>query len=127
LRKRSAFTVTNPHPTGWANLNECICPDIVRRDSHMPSALPTASAAADIVSFAALYSQPHTIAVYASRWSSPSTTQHSLPGGCDALPGPDIHRLENASLLGGHAHLTLGAAHDGRKGWRKWSEVHECG
>ncbi len=25
---------------------------------------------------------PHTIVVYASQWLSPSTTQHSLPGGC---------------------------------------------
>ena len=28
-----------------------------------------------------LNSPPHTIAVYASPWSSPSKTQHSLPGG----------------------------------------------
>ena len=47
-----------------------------------------------------LNSLPHIIAVYASQWSSPSTTQHSLPGGRYALPGPDLHRLEHASLLG---------------------------
>jgi hypothetical protein len=47
-----------------------------------------------------LNSLPHTIVVYASQWSSPSTTQHSLPGGSYALPGPDLHRLEHASLLG---------------------------
>ena len=38
--------------------------------------------------------------MYASQWSSPSTTQHSLPGGRYALPGPVLHRLEHASLLG---------------------------
>src|ERR1700677_4278907 len=47
-----------------------------------------------------LNSLPHIIVVYASQWSSPSTTQHSLPGGRYALPGPDLHRLEHASLLG---------------------------
>ena len=41
---------------------------------------------------------PHTIAVYASPWSSPSTTQHSLPGGRYPLPGPDFHRLDRASF-----------------------------
>jgi hypothetical protein len=29
-----------------------------------------------------------------------AATQHSLPGGCYALPEPDLHRLEHASLLG---------------------------
>jgi hypothetical protein len=41
---------------------------------------------------------PHIIAVYASPWSSPSTTQHSLPGGRYPLPGPDLHRLDRASF-----------------------------
>jgi len=41
---------------------------------------------------------PHTIAVYASLWSSPSTPQHSLPGGRYPLPGPDFHRLDRASF-----------------------------
>ena len=41
---------------------------------------------------------PHTIAVYASPWSSPSTAQHSLPGGRYPLPGPDFHRLDRASF-----------------------------
>ena len=41
---------------------------------------------------------PHTIAVYASPWSSPATPQHSLPGGRYPLPGPDSHRLDHASF-----------------------------
>jgi hypothetical protein len=36
--------------------------------------------------------------VYASPWSSPSTTQHSLPGGRYPFPGPDFHRLDRASF-----------------------------
>jgi hypothetical protein len=36
--------------------------------------------------------------VYASLWSSPSTTQHSLPGGRYPFPGPDFHRLDRASF-----------------------------
>ena len=38
--------------------------------------------------------------MYASPWSSPSTPQHSLPGGRYPLPGPDFHRLEHASFPG---------------------------
>ena len=30
--------------------------------------------------------------------SSPSTTQHSLPGGRYPFPGPDFHRLDRASF-----------------------------
>src|SRR5271166_1832790 len=41
---------------------------------------------------------PHTITVYASPWSSPSTAQHSLPGGRYPLPGPDFHPLDRASF-----------------------------
>jgi hypothetical protein len=41
---------------------------------------------------------PQTITVYASPWSSPSTTQHSLPGGRYPFPGPDFHRLDRASF-----------------------------
>ena len=41
---------------------------------------------------------PHTIVVYALPRSSPSTTQHSLPGGRYPLPGPDLHRLDRASF-----------------------------
>jgi hypothetical protein len=47
-----------------------------------------------------LNSLPHTIVVYASQWSSPSTTQHSLPSAPCTLPRPDLHRLEHASLFG---------------------------
>jgi PAS domain-containing protein len=60
----------------------------------------TGSWAIDPEYLSRLNSLPHTIAVYASQWSSPSTTQHSLPGGCYALRGPDLHRLERASFLG---------------------------
>ena len=38
--------------------------------------------------------------MYASPRSSPSTSQHSLPGGRYPLPGPDFHRLELASFPG---------------------------
>ena len=41
---------------------------------------------------------PHTIVVYASPRSSPSTPQHSLQGGRYPLPGPDLHRLDRASF-----------------------------
>jgi hypothetical protein len=41
---------------------------------------------------------PQTITVYASPWSSPSTTQHSLPGGRYPFTGPDFHRLDRASF-----------------------------
>src|SRR5271167_1350672 len=65
---------------------------------HMlPSTLRTASASA-ICSLSRLNCPPRTIAVYASPRSSPSTTQHSLPGGRYPLPGPDFHRLERASF-----------------------------
>ena len=65
---------------------------------HMlPSAVATASApATSRISW--LNPTPHKIAVYASPWSSPSTPQHSLPGGRYPLPGPDFHRLERASF-----------------------------
>src|SRR5271165_70744 len=66
---------------------------------HMlPSTLRTASASATC-SLSRLNCPPRTIAVYASPRSSPSTTQHSLPGGRYPLPGPDLHRLDRASLL----------------------------
>ena len=47
--------------------------------------------------FEAQYS-PRRLAVYASRPPSPTTPQHSLPGGCYSLPGPDFHRLDRASF-----------------------------
>lgn len=43
---------------------------------------------------------PCTIAVYASSWPSPNTTQHSLPSERYSLPGPDFHRLDHASFPG---------------------------
>src|SRR5713101_2200244 len=70
---------------------------------HMlPSATLKASASA-ILLLSRLNSPPHTIAVYASPWSSPPTAQHSLPGGRYPLPGPVFHRLDHASLLA-HCH-----------------------
>src|SRR5882757_6028481 len=64
----------------------------------LPSALSTASASARLC-LSRLNSPPHTIAVYASRWSSPATPQHSLPSARYGLLGPDLHRLERASFL----------------------------
>src|SRR3984893_9268478 len=65
---------------------------------HMlPSAVATASApATSRISW--LNPTPQMITVYASPWSSPSPTQHSLPGGRYLLPGPDFHRLDRASF-----------------------------
>jgi hypothetical protein len=65
---------------------------------HMlPSAVATASApATSRISW--LNPTPQMITVYASPWSSPSPTQHSLPGGRYPLPGPDFHRLDRASF-----------------------------
>src|SRR3954451_4889789 len=51
----------------------------------LPSAIATASAPATS-RFSWLNPTPHTIAVYASPWSSPSTAQHSLPVGRYPLP-----------------------------------------
>src|SRR5712691_571070 len=66
---------------------------------HMlPSATLKASASA-ILLLSRLNRPPRTIAVYASPWSSPPTTQHSLPGGRYSLPGPDFRRLDLASFL----------------------------
>src|SRR5208283_5304926 len=50
------------------------------------------------VSISRLNPTPRSITVYASPWSSPSTAQHSLPGGRYPLPGPDFHRLDRASF-----------------------------
>ena len=65
---------------------------------HMlPSAVATASApATSRISW--LNPTPQMITVYASPWSSPSPTQHSLPSGRYPLPGPDFHRLDPASF-----------------------------
>jgi hypothetical protein len=51
-----------------------------------------------ILSLSWLTPTPRIIAVYASPRSSPSAPQHSLPGGRYPFPGPDLHRLELASL-----------------------------
>ena len=64
-----------------------------------PSTFPTGSASANSI-LSRLNSPPHTIAVYASRPPSPTTPQHSLPGARYGLPGPDLHRLDRASLPG---------------------------
>ncbi len=65
---------------------------------HMlPSALSTASASARLC-LSRLNSPPRTIAVYASRRSSPSAPQHSLPSARYGLLGPDLHRLDPASF-----------------------------
>ena len=63
----------------------------------LPSAVATASApATSRISW--LNPTPQMITVYASPWSSPSPTQHSLPGGRYPLPGPDFHRLDRTSF-----------------------------
>ena len=65
---------------------------------HMlPSAVATASAPA-ISRISWLNPTPQMITVYASPWSSPSTTQHSLLGGRYPFPEPDFHRLDRASF-----------------------------
>src|SRR3954471_10758182 len=43
--------------------------------------------------------------------SSPSTPQHSLPGGRYPLPGPDFHRLERASFPGARRVEVPGTRH----------------
>src|SRR5450830_482790 len=81
---------------------------------HMlPSATLKASASA-ILLLSRLNRPSCTIAVYASPWSSPPTTQHSLPGGRYPLPGPDIHRLDLASFL---AHYCSSLACRARANW----------
>src|ERR1700730_18656205 len=76
---------------------------------HMlPSAVATASApATSRISW--LNPTPQMITVYASPWSSPSPTQHSLPGGRYPLPGPDFHRLDRASFAWRTACTSIGA------------------
>ena len=63
----------------------------------LPSAESTDSASARLA-LSRLNSPPHTIAVYASRRSSPSAPQHSLPSARYGLLGPDLHRLDAASF-----------------------------
>ena len=73
-----------------------------------PSTFPTGSASAIILS--RLNSPPHTIVVYASRPPSPTAPQHSLPGARYGLPGPDLHRLDRASLPGAREILSATAS-----------------
>src|SRR3954467_7331208 len=61
----------------------------------LPSTFSTVSAPAGLY-LSRLNNPLHTIAVYASPWSSPSTPQHSLPG--DPLRSYPFHRLERASF-----------------------------
>ena len=81
---------------------------------HMlPSAIATASApATSRISW--LNPTPQMITVYASPWSSPSPTQHSLPGGRYPLPGPDFHRLDRASFAWRTAIVAVGTPVTGR-------------
>src|SRR5665647_1107501 len=72
-------------------------PRVVAAPHILPSTDESASAPA-ILSLSWLTPTPHMIAVYASPWSSPSTPQHSLPGGRYPLPGAAFHRLELASF-----------------------------
>jgi hypothetical protein len=88
---------------------------------HMlPSATLKASAPTTLL-LTRLNSPPYTIAVYASPWSSPSKTQHSLPrralpltwtglppAGSRKLPGALVSQFERGQLPG--------AAHSGRVG-----------
>jgi len=63
----------------------------------LPSTTVNVSASA-IFGISWLNPTPHTIAVYASRPPSPTSTQHSLSGGRYPLPEPDSHRLDCTSL-----------------------------
>ena len=79
---------------------------------HMlPSTLLTASASASFC-LSRLNSPPHRIVVYASQPPSPTTAQHSLPGGRYPLPGPDLHRQDRASFPGAQAIQDGGRALD---------------
>jgi hypothetical protein len=65
---------------------------------HMSPSTDESVSAPAILSLSWLTPTPRIIAVYASPRSSPSALQHSLPGGRYPFPGPDLHRLELASL-----------------------------
>ena len=77
-----------------SDLGRAPAPRIAASDV-LPSTLHTVSASAAF-SLSRLNRLPHTIAVYASPRSSPSATQHSLPGGRYPLPAPVFHRLDRA-------------------------------
>jgi hypothetical protein len=48
--------------------------------------------------FAAQYPTPHNCCVRFVAAVADGLTQHSLPGGCYPLPGPDFHRLDQISF-----------------------------
>jgi hypothetical protein len=84
---------------------------------HMlPSTCLTASAPASL-QISWLNPTPHTIAVYASPWSSPSTPQHSLLGGRYPLPRPDFRRLELASFPDAPGHFVSSMPAPVASGW----------
>jgi hypothetical protein len=66
--------------------------------SHVSPSTDENVSAPAILSLSWLTPTPRIIAVYASPRSSPSAPQHSLPGGRYPFPGPDLRRLELASL-----------------------------
>ena len=74
----------------------------------LPSTDENASAPA-ILSLSWLTPTPHMIAVYASPWSSPSTPQHSLPGGRYPYPGRTFTGW-NSPASPGAPHLDCRAA-----------------
>jgi len=89
--RRSPFVRDKVSDLGGASAPRMSVPHI------LPSTISKASAST-ISYLSRLNRSPHTIAVYASQRSSPSATQHSLPGGRYPLPGPDFHRLDHASF-----------------------------
>jgi len=89
--RRSPFVRDKVSDLGGASAPRLSVPHI------LPSTISKASAST-ISYLSRLNRSPHTIAVYASQRSSPSATQHSLPGGRYPLPGPDFHRLDHASF-----------------------------
>src|SRR5271165_2125355 len=88
--------------TAWAARGNMRSPRFRRSVLILPSTDTNASAPATLI-LSWLNPTPRKIAMYASSSSSPSTTQHSLPGGRYPLPGPDFHRLDRASLLAHHS------------------------
>src|ERR1022692_1052344 len=81
---------------------------------HVSPSTTLKVSASTILLLSRLNSLPCTIAVYASSWSLPSTTQHSLPGRCYPLPGPVFHRLDRASFSWRTSVLTWGGWGQGR-------------
>src|SRR5215467_14788155 len=63
----------------------------------LPSTVPSVSASATLF-LSWLNPPPHPITVYASHPPSPTTAQHSLPGGATYLTEPVFHRQERVSF-----------------------------